>query len=92
LAHAPKGGRDDPGNDIQRPGPVDVLPFRINREGNAHLQDRPLQIRLALTQLLLAETGKVAHERAGSLPRLAGDPDQFVVERSRVVVFPVDFH
>ena len=42
-------------DDVERPGAVDELAFRVDRERDAHLLDRALGIRLPLRELANAE-------------------------------------
>ena len=43
---------DDPRNDVEGPGAVDVLAFAVDREGDAHLDDGALGSFLAGLELL----------------------------------------
>ena len=57
-------GLDRARDDVERPRTVDVLPFRVDREGDAHLDDGALGVDLALGELAHAERRQVVRELA----------------------------
>ena len=79
-------------NDVERPSAVDVLTFRVDRERDAHLDDRPLGVRLPFRELANAERSEVI----GQLAQRTGGPcpgcEELVVEPARLVLIPVDAH
>jgi hypothetical protein len=49
---------DDPGDDVERPRPVDATPVRVHRERDAHRQDVQIGVILARLQLVDAEAAQ----------------------------------
>jgi hypothetical protein len=92
LDGLPFAPRDDPGQDIEGPGPVDVLPLAVDGEADPHLQDRMVRRLLAGLQFIVVEGGEVVGEAPCGGPGLPRGGDQFVIERSGIVGLPVDGH
>ena len=71
-------------NDVERPRAVDVLAFGVDRERDAHLDDRPLGVGLPLGERTPAERRQIVGELSGRRPGRAGRGEQLVVEARSV--------
>ena len=71
-------GRDDPRDDVERPGSVDALAVGVHGEGDAHRQDVDLGQRLALLQLAVLERRQLGEQRRRGGPRRAVGRHQLV--------------
>src|SRR5262249_46073049 len=88
----PLAARDGARDHVEGPGAIDVAPFRVHREGDAHRLDGEVGGQAALVHLAVRQTGEVIDERARRRPRRAGRFEQLVVELLATVLAPVDGH
>lgn len=79
LNARPFASRNDPGNDVERPGAIDILTIRIHRERNAHFHDGAIRGCLSGLQAAIGEFLQVAHQRQRDQARSAFGSHQFVV-------------
>src|SRR6185503_1942116 len=79
-------------NDVERPRAVDVLTLRVDRERDAHLDDRAVGIGLPLRELADTERRQIVGELGGRRPSLARRREELVVEPAWFVLVPVDAH
>ena len=79
-------------NDVERPRAVDVLTLGVDRERDAHLDDRPLGVGLPLGERAPAERRQIVGELGRRRPGRAGRGEQLVVEAAGLVLVPVDTH
>ncbi len=79
-------------DDVERPRAVDVLAFGVDREGDAHLDDRTLGIGLPLGERAHAQRRQIVGELGRRRPSRAGRGKQLVEEPAGLVLIPVDAH
>ena len=82
-SHSPEV--DDPGDDVEGPGPVDVALLRVDGEGDAHRGDGELGRLLALDELV-TELVEIAHDAAAARSGRVGS--EHLVPPGRVVAPP----
>src|SRR5690606_6887746 len=71
--------RDDAGDDVEWPRAVDRAAFLVvDRERDAHDEDREFGSVLALAQLVVRQRAQVAAQRARGHPRAAARSDELV--------------
>ena len=83
---------DDPGNDVERPGTINVLAFGVDGEGHPHHLDRQVGGQLALGQLLGGEVDEVIDQLAGTFPRCAASVNELIVVFMVAVIAPLNGH
>ena len=78
LDDGPLVAGDHAGDEVERPGTVDVGAVGVHGERDAHRQDLDLGDPLPLGQLLRAESVEHRHQRGGDGTRLAVPVDQLI--------------
>ena len=69
-------------NDVQRPGPIDVVALGINGEADAHVDDRAVHGALTLDQLLRRQCTEILGKACRMRPRRTIPVDELVVKIS----------
>ncbi len=78
LHERPLVAGDHPGDDVERPGAIDVLAVGVHGERDAHRQDLDLGDALELGQFLRSEAVEHRHQGGGDGTRFAVPADQLV--------------
>ncbi len=84
--------RNDPGNDVERPGAVDVAGLVVDGKRDTHFADGKLRSGAALRHLVARQLLQQAHNAAGGRARLALGCNQLVKEAARRIGLPTLVH
>ena len=85
MSPVPFPRRNDPGNQVEWPGAVDILAFAVDGEANAHGLDGKVHGIAACRDLSVAEGFEVANEMSGRRSWPCVGAYEFVVNRREFV-------
>ena len=74
-----------PRDNVEGPGPVDILTFTIDSERHSHLANDSFDVGLAIAKVACAECAEIIGNLTGGSPRRTVAADQFVEKTGRAV-------